>query len=78
MAIARAIYSDADIILVDDCLSALDSHVGKKIFNNVFKKYLKGKTIIFVTHALQYLSEFDRSKFFILLANLIYIKLFII
>lgn len=60
LAIARALYTDADIFLVDDCLAALDSYVGKKIFHNVFLKYLKGKTIIFVTHALQYLKFFDR------------------
>lgn len=46
--------------MVDDCLSALDAHVGKKIFKNVFKKFLKGKTIIMATHALQYLNEVDR------------------
>lgn len=38
IALARAIYSNADIYLIDDCLSALDAYVGKKIFMNVFKK----------------------------------------
>lgn len=47
---ARALYSEPEILLVDDTLSALDSYVGKKIFNNVFLKYVKGKTILFVTH----------------------------
>lgn len=49
---ARAVYADADIYIIDDCLSALDAHVGKNIFSNVFKGKLKDKTIIFVTHAL--------------------------
>jgi ABC-type multidrug transport system fused ATPase/permease subunit len=50
--IARAIYSDADIYLIDDCLSALDSQVGKDIFDLVLLGYLKDKTKIMVTHDL--------------------------
>ena len=55
IAIARALYSNADIYLFDDPLSALDAYVGMSIFNKVFKEYLKGKTVIVVTHALQYI-----------------------
>ena len=36
-------------------MSSLDAHVGKNIFNNVIKDYLKEKTVILVTHALQYM-----------------------
>ena len=53
--IARAVYSDADIYLFDDPLSALDSHVGELIFNGLIKEYLKNKTVLVVTHALQYI-----------------------
>ena len=60
LAIARALYSDADIYLFDDPLSALDAYVGMKIFNQVFMEYLKDKTRIIVTHALQYVSYTDR------------------
>ena len=35
MSLARAVYFDADIYLLDDPLSAVDSHVGKHIFNKV-------------------------------------------
>ncbi len=62
VAIARALYSNSDIFLFDDPLSALDAYVGMKIFNKVFIEYLKNqnKTIIIVTHALQYISFMDR------------------
>ena len=59
LTIARAVYSDADIYLFDDPFSALDAYVGKNIFDNVIKDYLKGKTILIITHALQYLSMMD-------------------
>ena len=57
--IARAIYSDSDIYLFDDPFSALDVYVGKNIFEKAIKKYLKGKTILVITHALQYLPMMD-------------------
>ena len=60
LALARCLYSDADIFLFDDPLSALDAYVGMNIFNNVILDYLKGKTIVVVTHALQYISHMDR------------------
>ena len=60
MAIARAVYNDSDIYVFDDPLSALDAYVGMNLFNEVFNDYLKDKTIIISTHALQYVSNFDR------------------
>ena len=60
MAIARAVYNDSDIYVFDDPLSALDAYVGMNLFNQVFNDYLKEKTIIISTHALQYISNFDR------------------
>ena len=60
MAIARAVYNDSDIYVFDDPLSALDAYVGMNLFNQVFNDYLKDKTIIISTHALQYVSYFDR------------------
>ena len=60
LSIARAIYSDADIYLFDDPISALDIHVGKFIMDECIDSYLKGKTRIVTTHALPYLPRFDR------------------
>lgn len=54
--LARAVYKSADIYLFDDVLSAVDNQVGSHIFNECFQKFLKGKTIILITHQLQYLS----------------------
>uniref|UniRef100_A0A674CYD4 ATP binding cassette subfamily C member 12 n=1 Tax=Salmo trutta TaxID=8032 RepID=A0A674CYD4_SALTR len=59
VSLARAVYSNKDIILLDDPLSAVDAHVGKHIFEDCIKKTLKGKSIILVTHQLQYLEFCD-------------------
>ena len=60
MAIARAVYNESDIYIFDDPLSALDAYVGMNLFNEVFNDYLKDKTVIISTHALQYISFFDK------------------
>ena len=57
--IARAVYSNADIYLFDDPFSALDVYVGKNIFEKVMKDYLKGKTILLITHSLQFIPMMD-------------------
>ncbi|XP_035215523.1 multidrug resistance-associated protein 1-like isoform X2 [Stegodyphus dumicola] len=61
VSLARAIYQDADIYLLDDPLSAVDAHVGAKIFKNVLgpQGILKNKTRILVTHDLSILHEAD-------------------
>ena len=58
--IARAIYFDSDIILMDDPLSAVDAHVGRHIFDHAICGLLKGKCRILVTHQLHVLSRCDR------------------
>ena len=63
ISIARITYSNSHIILIDDALSALDAHVGSKIFNDVFSGIMKDKTRIMVTHALQYIKDLDRIIF---------------
>jgi ATP-binding cassette subfamily C (CFTR/MRP) protein 1 len=61
VALARAVYSQAEVYLFDDPLSAVDSHVGKHIFDNVLGEngLLKGKTRLLVTHAVIYLPKVD-------------------
>ncbi|CAL1542109.1 unnamed protein product [Lymnaea stagnalis] len=61
VSLARAIYSQADIYLMDDPLSAVDSHVGRHIFDQVLGKsgLLSGKTIILVTHGIHWLKAVD-------------------
>lgn len=62
VSLARAIYTDADVYLLDDPLSAVDSHVGKHIFNQVIgpKGLLGNKTRVLVTHAITYLPQTDQ------------------
>lgn len=59
--IARALYFDADVIIMDDPLSAVDAHVGRALFENAIQGYLRarGKTVILVTHALHFLPGCD-------------------
>ncbi|XP_077481408.1 ATP-binding cassette sub-family C member 12-like isoform X2 [Stigmatopora argus] len=59
ISLARAVYSNREIFLLDDPLSALDAHVGKHIFEECIKRRLRGKSIILVTHQLQYLEFCD-------------------
>ena len=62
ISMARAVYSNGGLYLLDDPLSAVDSHVGKHIFEKVIgpKGLLKKKTRILVTHGVGYLPEVDR------------------
>ncbi|XP_020828220.1 ATP-binding cassette sub-family C member 3 [Phascolarctos cinereus] len=61
VSLARAVYSDADIFLLDDPLSAVDSHVAKHIFDHVIgpNGVLGGKTRVLVTHGVSFLSQAD-------------------
>ncbi|XP_033832984.1 ATP-binding cassette sub-family C member 4-like isoform X1 [Periophthalmus magnuspinnatus] len=57
--LARAVYQDADIYLLDDPLSAVDAEVGKFLFDHCIRGLLKNKCRILVTHQLQYLKGAD-------------------
>ena len=52
ISLARAVYSNADIILLDDPLSAVDPEVANKIFDECILEALKDKLTILVTHQL--------------------------
>ena len=58
--LARAMYKNSDIYLLDDPLAAVDSHVGKQLFEECIIKYLKGKCVILVTNQLHFLRSVDR------------------
>ena len=58
--IARAIYSNAEIVLLDDPLSAVDAHVGHHIFEEAICGLLNGKCRVLATHQLHVLSQCDR------------------
>ncbi|KAH1086518.1 hypothetical protein AAZX31_07G115200 [Glycine max] len=57
--IARAVYQDADIYLFDDPFSAVDAHTGTHLFKECLMGILKEKTIIFVTHQVEFLPAAD-------------------
>lgn len=61
LALARAIYSDADIVLLDDPISAVDSKVGKLIFEQCIRPLSREKTVILTTHQVGYLRHCDHS-----------------
>ncbi|CAH1105144.1 unnamed protein product, partial [Psylliodes chrysocephalus] len=58
--LARAVYKEADIYLLDDPLSAVDTHVGKQLFEKCITSYLNKKCVILVTHQLQYLKKIKK------------------
>ncbi|CAG8625397.1 12375_t:CDS:10 [Gigaspora margarita] len=57
--IARAVYYNADIVLLDDPLSAVDARVGRYLFTNCIQSALANKTRLLVTHYLHYLPQVD-------------------
>ncbi|KAK9962921.1 hypothetical protein ABG768_006159 [Culter alburnus] len=59
VSLARALYSERPILLLDDPLSAVDTRVGSHLFHSAIRPAAKGRTVIFVTHQLQYLPECD-------------------
>eukprot|EP00834_Sanchytrium_tribonematis_P003442 NODE_132_length_16614_cov_0.935392.p1 type:complete len:963 gc:universal NODE_132_length_16614_cov_0.935392:13581-16469(+) len=59
VSLARAYYFNPDIVLLDDVLSAVDSHVAKALFFDLIKNGFSGKTILLVTHQLHVVPNCD-------------------
>lgn len=57
--LARAVYKQCDIYILDDPLSAVDAHVSRHLFDECISGYLRNKTRILVTHQLQFLKRAD-------------------
>ncbi|XP_043689687.1 ABC transporter C family member 3-like isoform X5 [Telopea speciosissima] len=57
--IARALYQDADIYLFDDPFSAVDAHTGTHLFKECLLEHLGSKTVIYVTHQVEFLPSAD-------------------
>ncbi|KAA6383301.1 MAG: ABC transporter: Multidrug resistance-associated protein, ATP binding protein [Streblomastix strix] len=57
--LARAVYSDRDIYILDDPLSAVDAHVGRFLLEECIEGRLKGKTRLLMTNQLQFIDRAD-------------------
>ncbi|XP_071719708.1 ABC transporter C family member 5 [Rutidosis leptorrhynchoides] len=57
--LARALYQDADIYLLDDPFSAVDAHTGSELFKEYILNALAAKTVVFVTHQVEFLPAAD-------------------
>ncbi|KAK9108406.1 hypothetical protein Syun_024417 [Stephania yunnanensis] len=57
--LARAIYSNSDVYLLDDPFSAVDAHTGAHLFKECLMGFLSRKTVIYVTHQLEFLDASD-------------------
>ncbi|XP_068667437.1 putative ABC transporter C family member 15 [Aristolochia californica] len=53
--LARAVYSNSDVFFLDDPFSAVDAHTGAHLFKECLSRLLVNKTVIFVTHQLEFL-----------------------
>uniref|UniRef100_A0A8C5LQJ0 ATP-binding cassette sub-family C member 5 n=1 Tax=Leptobrachium leishanense TaxID=445787 RepID=A0A8C5LQJ0_9ANUR len=62
ISLARALYSDRSLVLLDDPLSAVDVYVADELFKAI-KTGMQNRSVLFVTHQLQYLSECDEILF---------------
>uniref|UniRef100_M4EUA3 ABC-type xenobiotic transporter n=1 Tax=Brassica campestris TaxID=3711 RepID=M4EUA3_BRACM len=60
VSMARAVYSNSDVCILDDPLSALDAHVGQQVFEKCIKRELADKTRVLVTNQLHFLSQVDK------------------
>ncbi|CAN6548791.1 unnamed protein product [Malus baccata var. baccata] len=57
--LARAVYSDSDVYILDDPFSAVDAHTGTHLFKKCLLQHLSQKTVIYATHQLEFLETAD-------------------
>uniref|UniRef100_A0A803PH73 ABC-type xenobiotic transporter n=1 Tax=Cannabis sativa TaxID=3483 RepID=A0A803PH73_CANSA len=57
--LARAVYSDSDVYLLDDPFSAVDAHTGTHLFKKCLLQLLSQKTVVYATHQLEFLEAAD-------------------
>ncbi|KAL5033223.1 hypothetical protein BDV3_000232 [Batrachochytrium dendrobatidis] len=59
LSLARTLYYDADIYILDDPLSAVDTAVGRHLFDEALRGLMKDKAVLLVTHQLQHIQVCD-------------------
>ncbi|KAF9920089.1 hypothetical protein FBU30_010129 [Linnemannia zychae] len=59
LSLARSVYYNAEMVIMDDPLSAVDAHVGKRLWEDCVLRELRGKTRVIATHQLHVLPEVD-------------------
>ncbi|KNC31637.1 putative multidrug resistance-associated protein lethal(2)03659 [Lucilia cuprina] len=60
ISLARAVYRKTSIYLLDDPLSAVDTHVGRHLFDQCMRGFLRDHIVVLVTHQLQFLQAADQ------------------
>ncbi|XP_050740955.1 probable multidrug resistance-associated protein lethal(2)03659 [Drosophila biarmipes] len=60
ISLARAVYREASIYLLDDPLSAVDTNVARHLFEHCVRGYLRDRIVILATHQLQFLQQADQ------------------
>ncbi|XP_018418340.1 PREDICTED: multidrug resistance-associated protein 5-like [Nanorana parkeri] len=63
ISLARCLYSSSSVVLLDDPLSAVDVYVGAELFNKAIKNGMQNRSVLLVTHQLQYLTECNEILF---------------
>lgn len=60
LSLARALYTEADVYLLDDPLSAVDTRVARILFEQAIRGFLRGKAVLLVTHHVAFARQADR------------------
>ena len=60
VSLARCLYSDAELYILDDPLAAVDPNVANRIFEQAVQKFLKDKMVVLITHQHQFLVNVDK------------------